>query len=111
MLNRLLFFEKSKDRFQVVVGHPAEVIPGHRCTQRPGANFAHAQSLDERRLVVITDSRSGWGYVRRDHVALGLVKEKPSGEFHSGKRLTLLLRRMAISTGRHAHEISTARGV
>jgi hypothetical protein len=39
------------------------------------------------------------------------VKEKSPGEFHSRKWLTFLLRRVAISTSRHAHQISTARDV
>src|SRR5882724_5845199 len=111
MLDRLYCFEKSKDRFQIVVRHFAEIVPGHRCAQRSRANFPDAQCLDEGRVVVVTDSRSGRSYVCRNHVAFRLVKKKSPGEFHSRKWLTFLLRCVATSTSRHAHEISTARHV
>src|SRR5438477_2141206 len=100
MLDRLYCFEKSKDRFQIIVGHPAEVVPGHRCAQRSRANFPRAQCLDECCVVVVTDSRSCRGYVCRNRISFRFVKKKPSGEFHSRKWLPFLLRRMAISTGR-----------
>src|SRR5882724_8814747 len=108
MLDRLYCFEKSEDRFQIVVRHPAEVVPGHRRAQRSRANFSHAQRLDEGHVVVVTDSRSGRGYVCRNHVPFRFVKEKPSGEFHSRKWLTFLPWRVAINTSGHARDVSTA---
>src|SRR5215471_92953 len=49
-------FQKRIYRFQIIVGHLAEKVPGHRGVQRSRTNLAISQRLNESRFVVITNS-------------------------------------------------------
>src|SRR6058998_1889509 len=73
--------EVCQHRTQILVGHVAQIPPGHGTSQFSRAYLPSAHHTDEESLIVIGDPGRIWSDVRRSHLAVR--KPVPTGELEA----------------------------
>src|SRR4029077_13525293 len=107
VMDRLESTQIGEHRFQVIVGHVAKHPPGHGRTQLARANIAGSYSLDEERLVVVTDA----GSVRREISGGHSTDLIPACQLHSRNWLKFgVERRVAVSASSYLGQVRAVLG-